>query len=249
MNKKKANLSAFTLVELAIVIVIIGLLVGGVLAGQELINQAKVRAQIKQFGIFDASALTFKGKYGFIPGDLTVDVASRFGFSQGSPLGGNGKLEDHQGRVPNVYTYIENRMFFVHMSEKKLIKENIVYNGSLYHYPMAELSPHRIAAVGLRDGVYYFLGPSKRALTVSDDLFSDNSPIPTLSPSEAYSLDEKLDDGIPSQGLVRAVTVSSGANNFANDTVTDNCLGTNNQTYNLTSDTPLCRLVIKAKVD
>jgi prepilin-type N-terminal cleavage/methylation domain-containing protein len=45
---KKKN-AAFTLVELAIVIVIIGLLVGGVLQGQELINQANLRSFMKTF--------------------------------------------------------------------------------------------------------------------------------------------------------------------------------------------------------
>lgn len=69
---------AFTLVELSIVIVIIGLLVGGVLTRQELIYQAKIRAQIKQLDSYDADGLTFKSKYGFIPGDVPSAIAARY---------------------------------------------------------------------------------------------------------------------------------------------------------------------------
>jgi type II secretory pathway pseudopilin PulG len=58
---------AFTLVELAIVI--IGLLVGGVLQGQELIQQAKIQSVIKNVESYKAAVITFKGKYNDVPGD------------------------------------------------------------------------------------------------------------------------------------------------------------------------------------
>ena len=60
----------FTLIELAIVIVIIGLLVGGVLAGKELIKQAGIRTQINQFQEVNRAVNTFLAKYGQLPGDL-----------------------------------------------------------------------------------------------------------------------------------------------------------------------------------
>jgi prepilin-type N-terminal cleavage/methylation domain-containing protein len=59
----------FTLVELAIVIVIIGLLVGGVLTGRELIKQAQIRNNIKRINEITTAAATFLGKYNCIPGD------------------------------------------------------------------------------------------------------------------------------------------------------------------------------------
>lgn len=61
MDTKNKN-SAFTLVELAIVIVIIGLLVGGVLQGQELIKQSENRALIKAYQEY-SSAETISCKY------------------------------------------------------------------------------------------------------------------------------------------------------------------------------------------
>lgn len=62
--------AAFTLVELAIVLVIIGLIIGGVLAGRDLIDASKRRATIRQFETYKTAALTFYNKYNAIPGDI-----------------------------------------------------------------------------------------------------------------------------------------------------------------------------------
>lgn len=73
MNHK----NAFTLVELAIVIVIIGLLVGGVLAGQELVKQAEIRRFITDLKAIDSAVLQYYDKYRFYPGD-DGDATTRF---------------------------------------------------------------------------------------------------------------------------------------------------------------------------
>ena len=61
--------SAFTLVEISIVLVIIGLLVGGILAGRTLIQQAEIRAAVSQLQKFESAYRTFEVKYGCIMGD------------------------------------------------------------------------------------------------------------------------------------------------------------------------------------
>lgn len=66
----------FTLVELAIVMTIIGLLIGGILKGQELLNNARVTATIAQVRAFEAATTTFRDKYDALPGDL-VNASAR----------------------------------------------------------------------------------------------------------------------------------------------------------------------------
>jgi prepilin-type N-terminal cleavage/methylation domain-containing protein len=61
--------AGFTLVEIAIVMVIIGLLIGGVLKGQAMINNAKVKRVMKQADEFRAATMSFYDKYGMYPGD------------------------------------------------------------------------------------------------------------------------------------------------------------------------------------
>jgi prepilin-type N-terminal cleavage/methylation domain-containing protein len=68
-SKSKIIKAGFTLVELALVLVIIGLLVGGVLVGQDLIYAAKVRAQVKQIEEIETGMNTFRTKYNCKAGD------------------------------------------------------------------------------------------------------------------------------------------------------------------------------------
>ena len=60
----------FTLVELAIVITIIGILIGGVLKGQQLIEQARIAATIQQLKGYETALMIFTTKYDAIPGDM-----------------------------------------------------------------------------------------------------------------------------------------------------------------------------------
>ena len=71
----------FTLLEMSIVLVVIGLIVGGVLVGRDLISAAYTRAQISQIEKFNTAVNTFYGKYQALPGDMNNSVASTFGFS------------------------------------------------------------------------------------------------------------------------------------------------------------------------
>jgi prepilin-type N-terminal cleavage/methylation domain-containing protein len=63
------NQKGFTLVEIAIVMVIIGLLIGGILKGQEMVQNAKVKRVVKSADELRAAVMTFYDKYGQFPGD------------------------------------------------------------------------------------------------------------------------------------------------------------------------------------
>lgn len=62
----------FTLVELAIVMTIIGLLIGGILKGQELMENARVTATIAQVKAYEAATTTFRDSYSAVPGDMPL---------------------------------------------------------------------------------------------------------------------------------------------------------------------------------
>jgi len=66
INKQKG----FTLVELAIVLVIVGLLIGGILKGQKLLLNSKVTATVAQIRGIEAAVTNFRDVYGGLPGDL-----------------------------------------------------------------------------------------------------------------------------------------------------------------------------------
>jgi len=69
-NIKFKEQKGFTLVELAIVLTIIGLLIGGILKGQQLIMNARVTATVAQIKAIEAATTSFRDAYGGLPGDL-----------------------------------------------------------------------------------------------------------------------------------------------------------------------------------
>jgi prepilin-type N-terminal cleavage/methylation domain-containing protein len=68
----KRNQAGFTLVEIAIVLVIVGLLLGGILKGQELVQNAKVRNIADQQNAIKAAYYAFQDRYRALPGDYVA---------------------------------------------------------------------------------------------------------------------------------------------------------------------------------
>ncbi len=96
----------FTLIEIAIVLVIIGLLLGGVLKGQELINTARVRALNNSVDGITAAWFSFQDRYRAFPGDY-LDAKSKVNLPGALAGGdGNGRVDDdvERGRV---WTHLE----------------------------------------------------------------------------------------------------------------------------------------------
>ena len=88
MNKQ----TGFTLIELAIVLVIIGLLLGGVLRGQELINSAKVKNMAADFRNIQVYIYGYQDKYRAIPGD-DIKAVGNVGVTSSEIGNGNGKID------------------------------------------------------------------------------------------------------------------------------------------------------------
>jgi prepilin-type N-terminal cleavage/methylation domain-containing protein len=86
----KNNQSGFTLVEIAIVLVIIGLLLGGVLKGQELINSAKVKNLANDFRNIPTMVFAYQDKFRAIPGDDRAAITHVGATNNGD---GNGRID------------------------------------------------------------------------------------------------------------------------------------------------------------
>jgi len=85
---KRSAQTGFTLVEIAIVLVIIGLLLGGILKGQEMITQAKIKNVINDFNGITAAVNSYQDRYRALPGDeLNATTVARWG---AAAFGGDG---------------------------------------------------------------------------------------------------------------------------------------------------------------
>jgi prepilin-type N-terminal cleavage/methylation domain-containing protein len=164
----------FTLIELSIVLVIIGLIVGGVLAGQSLIAASAIRAQITQIEKFNAATNTFREKYGGLPGDLASNLATQFGFisrtgAQGDG-NGNGVIEGlcfPCGNIVGGFTESgEPLLFWADLAQSKLIEGTFTHatgsssdngglNGYIYSYQVYWFFPRSKLGTGF---VYVYSG-------------------------------------------------------------------------------------------
>jgi len=113
--KKQAG---FTLVEIAIVMVIIGLLLGGVLKGQEIITNAKARNIENEFNGVTAAIYSYQDRYRAYPGDdRTADRWTNANVSAANERG-NGKIE---GEFDSITDTDESRLLWQHLRNARLI--------------------------------------------------------------------------------------------------------------------------------
>src|SRR4030066_1446862 len=88
--------SGFTLIEIAIVLVIIGLLLGGILKGQELITQGRIRNVANDFQSVTAAINLYQDRYRALPGD---DIGANARWSTTTSGNGNGEIAGNYNSI------------------------------------------------------------------------------------------------------------------------------------------------------
>jgi prepilin-type N-terminal cleavage/methylation domain-containing protein len=238
----------FTLVELSIVLVIIGLLIGGILVGQSLISAAKIRGQITQIQQFDIAVSGFRTKFSGMPGDVTG-----LGCVAGTmSVCGNGLIEmdnissccTFDSEEANFWPDLQKAAFFY---EGKRFKSN-TSGMATAPIDVSSSTPDspRLIATNLKAGalpqncgwnndincytfVYY------APWDVDDPIVSLGFE-PMLTSVNALALDSKLDDGKPYNGSVQnwITAIDSGAGFSCDD----------NTNYTPTSSGAQCHMQI-----
>lgn len=256
---------AFSLVELSIVLVILGLLTGGILAGQSLIHAAELRAVSTERDRYLTALGTFRDKYFALPGDMTN--ASKFwGAADGSTGSTPGCATataagtcngDGNGRISpfNQPTNGESLRIWQHLALAGLIEGSYTgyLNGGTNLVPGENMPrskfPNAVWNIFYRESTNPnpIYGYSGNLMYFSKAETGPSVWDRVMKPEDAWNLDTKMDDGRPGLGAVMAggdSTICVLPNVIDYDAAAAAAAST--ITYNLTeTSTNACRLWFK----
>lgn len=211
LKQAKTSESGFTLVELAIVLIIVGLLIGGILKGQELIGNAQVTAQSSEMRALEAATSGFRDQFAAIAGDV-ANANLRIPNCLASPCWtalatlGNGILNSQIGAAPALTT--ETVYYFNQLRSAGYLSNFDGTNALTFGQALPPAAIQGGYSVGdtragamtgftaaeFRPGVYITaVGASNAAVALGNG---------SLTPSQAARIDRKIDDGVGATGLV-----------------------------------------------
>jgi len=197
------RIRGFTLVEVAVGLVIIALLIGGILKGWQMVQSSRVRTMASTASSIQSAYFAFYDRYGQVAGDWSAAAA---GAAIGAPVNGGG---DDNGRLetPAGDPWTESNAFWEQLAKARFIRG--AYNGTAATEPTVDndLTPlsvlQRPMIIG-RTADYEGAATLRRHIIVGRGV-----PAGLLR-----ELDTKLDDGKPATGKLRATLDDAGVTVF-----------------------------------
>ena len=179
----KRRQSGFTLVEIAIVLVIVGLLIGGVLKGREMITNAKIKRVENDFAGVSAAIYAYQDRYGVLPGD-DASASTRFPGTWGATDNGNGD-GTITGGWDSTNNNDESRLVWKHLRGAGLISGPVDNTDGSYQQPSNSFG----GIVGIDLNLYNLPGQNIVFSQIPGDV--------------ATILETRGDDGVPSSGSIQ----------------------------------------------
>jgi prepilin-type N-terminal cleavage/methylation domain-containing protein len=218
-KKMKRNQSGFTLIEIAIVLVIIGLLLGGVLKGQELINSAKVKNLATDFKNIPIYIYGYQDKFRALPGDdANVDshlagLSAQSAVNAGSAVIGNGVIEGNWDASGTA----ETNVFWQHVRLANLAPGPTAYSAGIQFQPTNSVG----GLIGITNSSQSPITGMRGSYIICSD---------AIAGKFAKQLDITMDDGATDTGSMRAVKTGTTGAALSNANVNDDlsylvCMG------------------------
>ena len=222
-SKKSSRKSAFTLIELSIVLIIIGLLVAGVTGGASLIRSAQLRGVMSEARGYNVAVNAFRVQYDNLPGDYGTEIAAPVGLAGAV----NSGLGNQDGRIQYMMgeaelgrgSAREGIIAWLHLINSGNIDDRVAIN-----VPVGVVNNTRIPVQVVGQNIpdskieglgWVFANTAGGNVLVATgnipEMFSNASvknqqfvATGALTPTDALSIDTKLDDGAANTGKVRA---------------------------------------------
>lgn len=246
---------AFSLVELSIVLVVLGLLTGGILAGQSLIRAAELRSITEDMERYKSAMDAFKTKYNGLPGDL-ANAAEIWGADPDCNVNSNRVAKtvtcngNDDGIISHDTTIRESTRAWQQLANAGMIEGSftgIDSAGALGYdaVPGENIPKGRISSTGYSifhlgivppADVNWFPNPINKNILLFGGQATNEQPwTGVLEPEEVWNIDTKMDDGKPGTGRIFETENKTDC--------TDGQTDPNLAQYRLTSSTKACRVL------
>ncbi len=232
-NIFRKNNSAFSLTEMSIVIIVIGVLMGAMLKGKNLIDKAKLRAIISENSTHTVSLNSFYTKYSQYPGDF--DLAEDYWGAGNTDAGDNdGKIEFKIGSIYEGYRAWQH-LSFAGMTDGAYLGNETT--GAAQVEIDVPLSKSK-GGFFLEYGTHGFT--ENNALVLGTPIAVGGSAVVVnglFTANDAMEIDAKIDDSVATTGSVRG---QDGDGSDAQD-----CVVTASSIYKISNSDPDCTLAFE----
>ncbi len=214
--------SAFSLIELSIVLIIIGLLIAGVTGGASLIKSSELRSVITESRSWSVAVNSFYNQFDDLPGDYASTIGSQSGGD------GDGTIEYDSGDASDVTDH-EGRNAWRHLAATNILDTSVIYSGTStatlasaadpanalstfgtyipsskigsagWDFDYNSTSTHNV--VVLTGSVAAIASGNTLVNAVSSEITATGA----ITPTDGLSLDSKYDDAVANAGSIRAV--------------------------------------------
>lgn len=217
-----------SLVGVAVLLVIGGLIVGAVLVGKHSLRVSEAIGTLAELDKYEAATHAFKDKYSYLPGDIPAALVAQLKFTERSGMqgrgDGNGIVEGYsfsQARMEGAVQTGEPFFFWEDLYSANLIKEafdtatdaepgkEITDTLDLY-IPDAHMKESNHIYVYSANKINYYGLSSVMKIGGEDGMLTSH---PGMTTNDAYDIDSKMDDGIATTGKVVAKYVNETVQN------------------------------------
>ncbi|MBL6665242.1 MAG: prepilin-type N-terminal cleavage/methylation domain-containing protein [Rickettsiales bacterium] len=233
--------SAFSLIELSIVLIVIGLLIAGITGGASLIKSSELRSVMSEARGYAVAVNAFYSQYDALPGDYNQAVGSE------STYYGNNNGNIEFAKDIDAYTAgSEGTIAWYALKQIGAIDDSLVYEeANASQIPGTNIPSSKIKSAGwIFD---YFGGQNVVVLTAAttaadtDGDTADDVATAALIPSDALAVDSKIDDGISNTGKIRAQIINAASDGT--------CVDTDDDSYVIGGSTKTCAISYQIDVN
>lgn len=218
-TKFPAKKTGFSLIELSIVLVVIGILITGIIGGISLVRNATIRAAMGESRAYTVAATSFYNQYDALPGDYKGAIGNSGGITTTTQGDNDGIIEFVNGNGATATKCAEGLVAWQHLKNSGMITDSVYATPTSVDVtastprvqtPGSTIPNSKVKSAGWifdsisTDSFVILTGALAATTPAGSGITTPATVVGILSAVDALAIDTKIDDGKANAGIVRA---------------------------------------------